>query len=258
MSEYERQDALQPDLLPDERSPEEIEREIERTRERMSSNIDALGDKLSPDNLKQQAKEAITGKAQDVVSNVGEQARRTGCRMMDFIPENPLPGRGRGTGRHLALPSQREPERDVGRPHGAVRLHRARAPWHRIKGGSRTGPRRCATRSGAEGSASAAETVSGERADELGSGARDRARELGHRAQEQTRRARGGLERLMEENPLAVAAGVAVIGLAAGLLVPETRAGAPYPRAGPGRPGRAGPDAPRAGSRTPPSRRDRK
>ncbi|MFL5518767.1 MAG: hypothetical protein ACJ8DJ_21630, partial [Gemmatimonadales bacterium] len=37
-----------------------------------------------------------------------------------------------------------------------------------------------------------------------------------------TRRACGGLERLMEDNPLAVAAGVAVIGLAAGLLVPET------------------------------------
>jgi gas vesicle protein len=61
-----------------------------------------------------------------------------------------------------------------------------------------------------------------ERAEEVGSSARERARELGHRAQEQTRRARTGLGRLMEDNPLAVAAGVAVIGLAAGLLVPET------------------------------------
>ena len=33
-----------------ERSPEEIEHEIQRTRERMSSNIDELGDRLSPDN----------------------------------------------------------------------------------------------------------------------------------------------------------------------------------------------------------------
>ena len=48
------------------RAPEEIQREIELTRERMSQNIDELGEKLSPQNLKRQAKEAITGKAQDM------------------------------------------------------------------------------------------------------------------------------------------------------------------------------------------------
>ena len=93
MSDIERQDALERELPADKRSPQEIEREIERTRERMSSNIDALGDKLSPDNLKQQAKDAIAGKAQDVVANVGDQARQTGTRALDFIIENPLPVR---------------------------------------------------------------------------------------------------------------------------------------------------------------------
>ena len=90
MSDRE-QDAMERDLAADARSPQEIEFEIERTRERMSNNIDALGDKLSPDNLKQQAKDAIAGKAQDVVANVGDQARQTGSRVMDFITENPLP-----------------------------------------------------------------------------------------------------------------------------------------------------------------------
>ena len=71
-----------------ERSPEEIERQIEATRERMSRDIDELGERLSPDSLKRQAKEAITGKAHEVVSNVGAGARRTGFRMMDFIQEN--------------------------------------------------------------------------------------------------------------------------------------------------------------------------
>jgi ElaB/YqjD/DUF883 family membrane-anchored ribosome-binding protein len=61
-----------------------------------------------------------------------------------------------------------------------------------------------------------------ERAGELGEGARERARELGFRAREQTRRARGGFQRLLEENPLAVAAGASVLGLAFGLLVPES------------------------------------
>ena len=71
-----------------QRTPEEIEREIEATRERMSRDIDELGDRLSPANLKRQAKDAITGKAQDIAYNVGAQARQQGFRMMDFIQEN--------------------------------------------------------------------------------------------------------------------------------------------------------------------------
>ena len=67
MSGDQWQEPMESDLAADQRSPEEIEWEIERTRERMSSNIDALGDRLSRDHLKQQAKEAIAEKAHDVV-----------------------------------------------------------------------------------------------------------------------------------------------------------------------------------------------
>jgi hypothetical protein len=88
MSEYERENrdlAYEPEAQEvgsdygtrGEKSPEQIEREIEATRERMTRDIDELGERLSPDNLKRQAKEAITNKA-----------RSTGFRMMDFIQEN--------------------------------------------------------------------------------------------------------------------------------------------------------------------------
>ncbi len=220
MNEYERQTSGAGDSEPrNGRTPEEIEREIEATRERMSRDIDELGDRLSPDNLKRQAKEAITGKAHEVVSNVGAGARRTGFRMMDFIQENTslvaamglgavwlIQQRNRSeiSGDRMARFAYTGPERRGTGLKGRI-ADRAQEVRHAI--GSKLG--------------SATETVS-ERADEIGSDARERARELGHRAQEQTRRARTGLERLMEENPLAVAAGVAVIGLAAGLLVPET------------------------------------
>ena len=50
------------------RSPEEIEREIEATRDRMGRDIDELGERLSPSNLKRQAKDAIAGKAQVTAS----------------------------------------------------------------------------------------------------------------------------------------------------------------------------------------------
>ena len=220
-----------------ERTPQDIEREIEATRERMSRDIDELGDRLSPDNLKRQAKDAITGKAHEIVSNVGAGARRTGFRMMDFIQENTSLVAAMGLGA-VWLIQQRNRSEISG-----DRMARFAYTGPERRGSGLT--QRIADRAGdvrhAIGSAvgSATETVSeragelreqardragdlAERAEELGSGARERARDLGHRAQEQTRRARGGVERLMKENPLAVAAGIAAIGLAAGLLVPET------------------------------------
>src|SRR6476659_8060095 len=74
-----------------DKSPEEIEREIEETRSRLSRDIDELGNKLSPSNLKEEAKSAIKDAAHGAVSNVGEQARRTSSRLVEVIRENPLP-----------------------------------------------------------------------------------------------------------------------------------------------------------------------
>jgi ElaB/YqjD/DUF883 family membrane-anchored ribosome-binding protein len=221
MSEYEREDAPERELSAEQRSPQEIEREIERTRERMSSNIDALGDKLSPDNLKQQAKDAIAGKAQDVVANVSDQARQTGSRVLDFISENPLPvaavtlgaiwlftmrrgDQGQVSGDRMARfaytgPERREPN---GRPGLGRRLmDRADSVRHTV--------------------GDKAQHAS-ERAGELGHELQERAGELGSSAKRRARDARGGLDRMMHENPLALAAGAAVLGLALGMLLPET------------------------------------
>lgn len=220
-----------------ERTPEQIERDIEATRERMSRDIDELGERLSPDNLKRQAKEAITGKAHEVVNNVGAGARRTGFRMMDFIQENTSLVAAMGLGAVWLIQQRNRSEISGDRMARFAYTgpeRRSSGVGHRIA--DRAGEMRHAIGSAV---GSATEDVSeragelrdrareragdlAERAEELGSDARRRARELGQRAQEQTRRARSGMERLMEENPLAVAAGVVVIGLAAGLLVPET------------------------------------
>jgi ElaB/YqjD/DUF883 family membrane-anchored ribosome-binding protein/gas vesicle protein len=225
MSDLERQDALQPDLLPDERSPQEIEREIERTRERMSNNIDALGDKLRPDALKQQAKDAITGKARDVATNVGDQARQTGSRVMDFITENPLPvaavtlgaiwlftirkgSQGEVSGDRMARFAYTGPERRE--PNGRPGL--GRRVMDRAKDSAESVRHTVGDK---------AQHVS-ERAGELTHEFQERAGELTSSARERARGARGGLERMMHENPLALAAGAAVLGLALGMLIPET------------------------------------
>jgi ElaB/YqjD/DUF883 family membrane-anchored ribosome-binding protein len=236
MNEYERHiggSAGNGDPQPRERSPEEIEREIEATRERMTRDIDELGDRLSPENLKRQAKDAITGKAQDIAHNVGEQARQTGFRMIDFIQENTSLVAAMGLGA-VWLIQQR---------------NRSEISGDRMARFAYTGPERrqegvtgrIADRAGemldsvSATAGSVAERAGDlthqagelagrtrERAGELGGEVRQRARDIGSRAKDQTRRARGGLERLAQESPLAVAAAVAALGLACGFLVPET------------------------------------
>src|SRR4051812_12993530 len=114
-----------------DRSPEEIEREIEQTRSRMSRNIDELGDRLSPSNLKEEAKSAIKDAAQGAVSNVGEQARRTSSRLVEVIRENP-PSCDRGWRRRHLVADPAFEERCLGRPDGSVLVH-----WSRASPGSR-------------------------------------------------------------------------------------------------------------------------
>jgi len=222
MNEYQR-DAAEREFAEDvsgtERSPEEIQRDIERTRERMSSNIDELGDRLSPDNLKHQAKEAISDKAQDMVSSVGDQARQTGSRVVDFITQNPLPvaavglgaiwlftlrNRSEVSGDRMARfaytgPERRQPD---GRPSLGRRLT-DRAEHMKERMGEKA-------------------SEAGERAGEMKGRMQERASEWGSEAKQKAREARGGMERMMHENPLALAVGAAVVGIALGLLLPET------------------------------------
>jgi ElaB/YqjD/DUF883 family membrane-anchored ribosome-binding protein len=221
MNQDEREDRTQGD------SPQEIEFEIERTRERMTNNIDALGERLSPDHLKQQAKEAIADKAHDVVNNVGDQARATGGRVVDFITENPLPVAAVGLGA-IWLFGLRRGSRSA--------LSGDRMARFAYTGPERRGPedktglgRRLADRGAALGhtvpdaAAHAGERVS-ERMDELKDRAGRRAGAMTGRTRARARNARYRLERVLEENPLAFAAGAAAVGIALGLLLPGTEA----------------------------------
>jgi len=83
-------------------APEEIRAQIEQTRSDMSQTIDAIQAKLSPDNLKDQAKEVVReatiGRAEEMVSNATDQARGFGASVMDTIRENPMPAALAGLG----------------------------------------------------------------------------------------------------------------------------------------------------------------
>jgi ElaB/YqjD/DUF883 family membrane-anchored ribosome-binding protein len=209
MSEYERQD------------PEEIEREIGQTRNRLSRDIDELGNKLSPQNLKEEAKSAIKGAAQGAVSNVGEQARRTGSRLVEVIRENPLPVIAVGAGVTWLLT-----QRSGSEVSGSKMARYAYTGPERRQGDSwQSGIRSRVggTVSGVKDSVSEAASNIAERAGEFKDRAGERIGDLGSEARRKSRRIKTNLQHAAEENPLALAIGAAGVGLALGMLLPGTQ-----------------------------------
>lgn len=187
-----------------------VEREIERTRERMAGNIDSLEEKLSPENLKEQAREVVSEKAQEVVAEIGDRARKTGDRLIEFVAENPLPvaaatlgamwlftkrSRSGVSGDRMARFAYTGPERRT----GGGKLDRVKAS--------------------AEDARKAVRERAGELVDETKEGLRD----VGDRVGEQARRAKGSMSRLVEEDPVIVMIGAAVLGVALGSLLPATQ-----------------------------------
>ena len=112
----------------DDASPEELRVEIEQTRAEMSVTIDAIQERLNPETLIQQAKEAardtvenaaqhakeavhdatigkaeqvvrnVTDTAQDVVHSAGDTAAGAGGSIMETIRRNPIPAALTGLG----------------------------------------------------------------------------------------------------------------------------------------------------------------
>ena len=238
MSEYQRQnpglayESTGQDLGAEsqsDKSPQDIEREIGETRARMSQNIDELGDRLSPDNLKHEAKTAIRNVAQDAVSNVGDKARRTGSRLVDVIRENPLPVIAVGAGVTWLLTQRSNSDVSGNRMArysytGAER--RQGDSWQEgsgIKG--RVGGAVSGVKESVSEAASGIKGRAGDLASDVGElkmRAQERAGELGGQARRQTQRIKTNLEHAANDNPLIVAIGATVVGLAIGLLLPGT------------------------------------
>lgn len=234
MSEYERQNrdlAYEPaaqEVGSDfntrgDKSPEEIEREIEQTRSRLSRDIDELGNKLSPSNLKEEAKTAIKDAAHGAVSNVGEQARRTSSRLVEVIRENPLPVIAVGAGVTWLLTQRSRSDVSGDRMARYAYTGPERRQGRSWQSGSGVSGKVSGAVSGVKDSVSEAAGGVAERASELKERAGERIDEISGQARWQTKRIKTNLEHAAEENPLALAVGATVVGLALGLLLPGTQ-----------------------------------
>ena len=212
MSEYERQNrdlAYEPaaqeagsdfDTRGD-KSPEEIEREIEQTRSRLSRDIDELGNKLSPSNLKEEAKTAIKDAAHGAVSNVGEQARRTSSRLVEVIRENPLPVIAVGAGVTWLLTQRSRSDVSGDRMARYAYTGPERRQGRSWQSGSGVRGKVSGAVSGVKDSVSEAAGGVAERASELKERAGERIDEISGQARWQTKRIKTNLEHAAEENP---------------------------------------------------------
>lgn len=177
------------------RSGDEVQRtraEIERTREDMSETIDAIQEKGSPQNLKEQVKEQARGRAKGM-----------GSTIMDTIKENPLPAALAGIGLGWLFVSGRKQSSGQHRHQEGVSYAHQYPPSYE--------PARHEQR----GSSGSSESQALSRAE-------SKAGQAASQAQHQAQRAKGTLERMLHENPLAVGALAVGAGAAVGLAVPET------------------------------------
>ena len=231
-------DAVAPDpTLGTEAEVDEIEVtriEIERTRADMTETVDAIQERLNPQNLKEQAKdkvkEATVGKAQ-----------QAGSGIVDTVKANPLPAALTGIGLGWLFMSARRQSgssrsqyRDVtyrdaayveGYPAGTY------PPRYEEQGSgvSSTGQALGNARDKVGETATQAQDKAGELAGRAQEGAsqltsqtRNQVSHLGNQARYQARRASGGFQRMLQENPLAVGVLGVGVGAAVGLAIPET------------------------------------
>lgn len=230
--------------------------EIEQTRAGMGETIDAIQERLSPENIKEQVmeqvgeavqsakdtvREATIGRVEKAMENVSESIGRagtavseTGSSIIDTIRQNPLPAALIGLGVGMLV---------MNRNRGVVGSYQAtstgetgryrRAPAddydHDVSAASRY-VRRSEARGVAGNVAGRVKDAAGETINdvrEAASSAVTRTREqvsrLGDQVQHGARRAGGQFQMQLRENPLAVGAVALALGAAVGLAVPSTR-----------------------------------
>jgi hypothetical protein len=188
------------------RTVRELRSEIAQTRADMSETIDAIQEKLRPGHIAAVAadrvRNAATAAARDVAATATEKAedamettRRMADRLVDDGRMNTLAGAMVGIGAAwLLIERWRRSTREQS--------------WRREHGWGDDAQAREWARQGV--------------IDESYERASTTARHMGDRAVETAHRVRSGFERLLESNPLMVAAAAVAVGATVGLALPET------------------------------------
>jgi ElaB/YqjD/DUF883 family membrane-anchored ribosome-binding protein len=235
-------DAITPDpALRDEAAPAEVDEieitrvEIERTRAGMSETVDAIQERLSPENLKEQAKDRVEQAKDRVKEATVGKAQEAGSGIVDTIRQNPLPAALTGIGLGWLFVnarkqgSSRPPYRDTVYRDAAyvegyppTNEYAPAAPGYPSRYEGESGSSTGQALGNARDKVGETATQAQDKAGELASRTQDRVSNLGEQARYQAQRASGGFQRMLRENPLAVGTLAVGVGAAVGLAVPET------------------------------------
>ena len=220
-----------------DKSPAEIEADIRRTRAEMDETFDALGDRLHPDYLKEQAKDAIR-----------DTARDAGSSMIDTLRDNPVPSLIAALSVGWLIAKGGKDDRDYDRRYAGAQYDRYGRPvygYDAYRADYYADPTARAAYAGsyaggtyddgssigdrASDAADEAKRKAGHAADQIKGAAqdaadtaRDQAHDLAQQAQRYGRRAENWLERQIHQNPMGVGAAALAAGALVGLAVPGT------------------------------------
>lgn len=185
----------------------------EKVQEVVSSAGDALG------SVTQKVQGAVTpaaGSTMDTAQSAGSSVASSGRSLLDTIKQHPLPAALAGIGLGWLYLSARKDTTSTGGPYtqsdGVLRSPYATGGDMSYQG------------AGGDGGTGVTEALTAvpDKAGQLVGKARDSATQLGSQVQGKAQQASGGLQQVLQENPLAVGLVVAGFGMLAGLAVPET------------------------------------
>lgn len=225
------------------RSSDEIKRDLDETRSEMDETIDALVRRLDPGAWVSRAWHGLThGNAQtrERARETGASAAEIGNNVMTKIRNNPVPTALIGAGAAWLLMSGDDDQRhrwdtdrdsgsdwdpeqgqaDIGEYAGGATesaKSRARHAGSRVAQAARSGM--ASAKSGASGAAASA-THAGR---SLMSGTQSGARGASWQARRTAAATQANLEAAIDDYPLAVGAAVMGLGMAVGMLIPESR-----------------------------------
>jgi hypothetical protein len=186
--------------------PRAIRAEIHETRERISQDLDEIGERLNPwyvkEDIKEGIREATIGRVEEMARQVTDRFDDVSHGLTGAIRENPIPAAMAGIGLALLF---------MNRKGSAVNQARRGASYSlQSEDSSESQPR----------------------LDDVVETVRETAREAAERAREAAERAQNVVSRradtrtlanLFYDSPLAIAAGVAAVGLAVGMAAPVSR-----------------------------------
>ena len=240
-------------------NPDVIRANIEQTRANMSETVNAIQTQLSPEWLKQKAKEATIRKVEEMTDIATRKANNWRANTVETIRRNPIPAAliGIGLGWLLFDNNNSDEQRYEYYPRPVARRadyqtenRLFREPQMQNQGtvaqvqnkvgeaihqtqekasdlATQTGEKLGEMVHQTQEKAGDLAAQTGEKLSDMATNIQSQAEDLGHYAQEQAyyqaRRAKRGFLQMIEENPLAVGAMAMAVGAAVGLSVPSTR-----------------------------------